>query len=126
MEKTGQAISIIGSKFIDTVVGNGLSQLDQRVIFFDVLDKDLPGFTKDVRQSIPDSNASIICVPTPTLSDGSVELRFLEHSIQSIACALKHKDLDQVIVSRTARILFPPRETGRADGDSAYCTIQES
>ena len=101
MESKGDAISIIGSGFIGRVVGEGLSQLDHRVIFYDVDDKDLPGFTTDIDHAVANSGVSIICVPTPTLEDGSTELRFLRDSVGRIAASLKRKEQYHLIVVKS-------------------------
>ncbi|MGB7531460.1 MAG: ATP-binding protein [Halobacteriota archaeon] len=43
-------ISIIGSGFVGTAIGKGLKALGNEVIFYDIIDKDLPNFTftKDI------------------------------------------------------------------------------
>lgn len=38
-------ISIIGSGFVGTALGKGLIELGNEVIFYDVVNKDLPNFT---------------------------------------------------------------------------------
>ena len=43
-------ISIIGSGFVGTAIGKGLIGLGNEVIFYDIVDKDLLNFTKDINQ----------------------------------------------------------------------------
>ena len=59
-------ISIIGSMFVGTAIGKRLKALGNEVIFYDVVDKDLPNFTftKDINHATENSNISFICVPT--------------------------------------------------------------
>jgi len=42
-----EKISIIGSGWVGTIVGKGFSKLGYEVIFHDIVDKNLPNFTKD-------------------------------------------------------------------------------
>ena len=45
-------ISIIGSGFVGTATGRGLIELGSEVIFYDVVDKDLPNFTFTIPEGI--------------------------------------------------------------------------
>ncbi len=101
MKNKGDAVSIIGSGFIGRVVGEGLSQLHRSVIFYDVEHKDLPGFTGDLDQAIGESDTSIICVPTPTLEDGSTDQSFLKDCVARMGGALKHKQRYHLIVVKS-------------------------
>jgi UDP-glucose 6-dehydrogenase len=65
-EKKMGRISIIGSGWVGTNIGKGFSDLGYEVIFYDVVDKNSPNFTKDLNYAIEASNVSFICVPTPT------------------------------------------------------------
>ncbi len=135
MENKGNSISIIGSGFIGTVVGRGLSQLDRTVIFYDVEDRDLPGFTRDLDRAIGDSDVSIICVPTPTMEDGNTDLRFLKECVAHIGGALKHKGQYHLIVVKstvlpmtTESVIIPELEqtSGRIAGaDFGVCVNPE-
>ncbi len=55
-------ISIIGAGWVGTAVGRGFIEIGHEVIFHDIVDKDLPNFTKDIGVK----EVSFICVPTPT------------------------------------------------------------
>ena len=78
-------ISIIGSGFVGTALGKGLIELGNEVIFYDVIDKDLPNFTftKDLNHAIENSNISFICVPTPTTPEG-IDLSYIKEAAKNI------------------------------------------
>jgi len=101
MENRSQAISIIGSGFTGIAVGKGLSLLGYKIIFYDVEYKDLPNFTTNIDQAIDDSSISIICVPTPTLENGDIDLSFLKDAINSIASKLQYKKQYHLIVIKS-------------------------
>ena len=65
-KKKMEKISIIGSGWVGTIIGKGFSELGYEVIFYDIEDKNLPKFTKDINYAVADSSISFICVPTPT------------------------------------------------------------
>jgi len=44
-------ISIIGSGFVGQVIGKGFLRLGNRVIFYDIVDKDLPNFTSYIKEA---------------------------------------------------------------------------
>ncbi len=73
-------ISIIGSGFVGTAIGKGLIELGNGVIFYDIVDKNLPNFTKDINYAIENSNVSFICVPTPTKVNGEIYLSYIKSS----------------------------------------------
>ena len=75
-------ISIIGSGFVGTAIGEGLIELNNEVIFYDVVDKNLPNFTftKDINYAIENSTISFICVPTPTRANGEIELNHIREA----------------------------------------------
>ena len=49
-------ISVIGSGWVGTAIGRGFAGMDYEVIFYDVVDKDLPNFTKDINYAIENSD----------------------------------------------------------------------
>ena len=57
-------ISIIGAGWVGTAVGRGFIEIGHEVIFHDIVDKDLPNFTRDIGYAVKE--VSFICVPTPT------------------------------------------------------------
>ena len=78
-------ISIVGSGFVGTALGKGLIELGNEVIFYDVVDKNLPNFTftKDINHAIENSNVSFICVPTPTTPEG-IDLSYIKEATKNI------------------------------------------
>ena len=78
-------ISIIGSGFVGTAIGKGLKALGNEVIFYDIIDKDMPNFTftKDINHAIENSNISFICVPTPTTPEG-IDLSYIKEAAKNI------------------------------------------
>ena len=93
-------ISIIGSGFVGTAIGKGLAGLGNEVIFYDVVDKDLPNFTKDINYAIGNSNISFICVPTPTTSEG-IDLSYIKEATKNIGKALSKKDEYHLVVVKS-------------------------
>ena len=91
LEKVRTKISIIGSGWVGTTIGKGFMRLGNEVTFHDILDKDLPNFTKDVNYAVENSDISFICVPTPTNHDG-IDLSCIKEATKSIGIALATKD----------------------------------
>ncbi|MCL0104453.1 nucleotide sugar dehydrogenase [Dehalococcoidia bacterium] len=97
-----EIISIIGSGFTGAAVGQGFKHLGYKVIFYDIQEKDLPNFTHDMDEAVHDSDVSFICVPTPTLSNGDLDLSYLETSLANTGRSLRHKnDYHLVVVKST-------------------------
>jgi UDPglucose 6-dehydrogenase len=80
-------VGIVGSGYVGTAVGVGFSKLGFEVIFYDVVDKKLPNFTKDVNYLVESSDVSFICVPTPTRK-GRIDLTDLRESVKNVGKAL--------------------------------------
>lgn len=119
-----QIISIIGSGFTGTAVGRGLESLGYQVIFYDIQEKDLPNFTQDLDQAIHNSNVSFICVPTPSVPNGEIDLSYLESSVAGIGKSLRHKNeyhllavKSTVVPTTTETIVIPELE--KASGKKA-------
>ena len=95
-------ISIIGSGFVGTALGKGLIELGNEVIFYDVIDKDLPNFTftKDINHAIKNSNISFICVPTPTTPEG-IDLSYIKEAAKNIGKALANKEGYHLVVVKS-------------------------
>jgi len=87
---TVEKISIIGSGWVGTALGKGLAELGNEVIFYDVVDKDLLNFTKDISYAIENSDVSFISVPTPTTSEG-IDLSYIKEATKSIGNVLATK-----------------------------------
>ena len=93
-------ISIIGSGWVGMGIGKGFAEIGYEVIFHDVVDKDLPNFTKDINYAIENSDVSFISVPTPTTSDG-IDLSYLKEASKNIGKALAKKDGYYLVVVKS-------------------------
>ena len=95
-------ISIIGSGFVGTALGKGLAELDNEVIFYDVVGKNLPNFTftKDINHAIKNSNISFICVPTPTTPEG-IDLSYIKEVAKNIGKVLANKEGYHLVVVKS-------------------------
>ncbi|MCK4735027.1 MAG: UDP-glucose/GDP-mannose dehydrogenase family protein [Methanophagales archaeon] len=93
-------ICIIGSGFVGERVGKGLISLGHDVIFYDVVDKNLPNFTKDINYAVENSDVSFICVPTPTV-EGKIDLRYIREATKNTGKALANKDEYHLIVVKS-------------------------
>jgi len=92
-------ISIIGSGFVGEGVGRGLMKLGHEVIFYDVLEKELPNFTDDLSYAVENSDISFICVPTP--SDGEIDLSYIREASKKIGEAIGKKDTYHLVVTKS-------------------------
>jgi UDPglucose 6-dehydrogenase len=97
----GKKISIIGSGWVGTAIGKGFSEMGYEVIFHDILDKDLPNFTKDINYAIENSDVSFICVPTPTKGDGEIDLSHIKGATKNIGEAFTEKARYHVVVVKS-------------------------
>ena len=98
-------ISIIGSGFVGTALGKGLIELGNEVIFYDVVDKNLPNFTftKDINHAIEKSGVSFVCVPTPTTNEG-IDLSYIKEAAKNIGIALANKEGYHVVVVKSTGV----------------------
>jgi len=118
-------ISIIGSGWVGTIIGKGFAGMGYEVIFYDVVNKDLPNFTKDINYAIENSAISIICVPTPTTPEG-IDLSYLKEATKNIGIALANKEENHLVVVKstvvpktTEEVVIPILEkySGKKAGD---------
>jgi len=93
-------ISIIGSGFVGIAIGKGLVGLGNEVVFYDVVDKDLPNFTKDISYAIDNSDVSFISVPTPTISKG-IDLSYIKEATKTIGNVLATKRTYHIVVVKS-------------------------
>ena len=96
----GKKISIIGSGWVGTALGKGLAELGNEVIFHDVVDKNLPNFTKDINYAIEYFDVSFICVPTPTTPEG-IDLSYIKEATKSIGKVLATKRTYHLVVVKS-------------------------
>ena len=95
-------ISIIGSGWVGMAIGGGLNDLGNEVIFHDIVDKDLPNFTKDINYAVENSDVSFVCVPTPTNDNCEIDLSYVKEASKNIGEALANKnDYHLVVVKST-------------------------
>ena len=100
-------ISVVGSGWVGSVVGRGFLELGFDVIFYDVVGKDLPGFTMDLRVAIEGSQVSFVAVPTPSTGDG-IDLSYVKDAVGNIGRLLRDKDEFHLVVVKSTVV---PRTT---------------
>jgi len=84
-------VAIIGCGWVGTNVGIGFRNMGYEVVFYDIVRKDLPNFTMDVRYAVDNSEVCFICVPTPTTRRG-IDLSYVKDASTKIGKALKGKE----------------------------------
>ena len=135
MREMKTRISIIGSGFVGQVIGKGFLRLRNRVIFYDIVDKDLPSFTKDINYAIENSDISFICVPTPTTDEG-IDLSYIKEATMNIAIVLSRKRGYHLVVVKstvvpgtTEKVVIPILEeySGKSvrEGEIGVCMNPE-
>ncbi|MBA7537952.1 GDP-mannose 6-dehydrogenase [subsurface metagenome] len=100
-EKKMEKISVIGSGWVGTIVGRGFSKLGYEVIFYDIVGKNLPNFTKDIDYAVDNSDISFICVPTPTNDKGEIDLSYIKEASKNIGKALASQQKYQCLVVKS-------------------------
>jgi len=93
-------ISVIGSGWVGTAIGGGFAGMGYEVIFYDVVDKDLPNFTKDINYAMENSDISFICVPTPTATD-QIDLSNIKEATRNTAIVLSRKHGYHLVVVKS-------------------------
>ena len=101
-------ISVIGSGFVGEILGRGLMKLGNEVIFYDITDKNLPTFTKDISYAVENSDISFICVPTPTNDKGEIDLSYVKEASKNIEKALASLQKYHLVVVKSTVV---PRTT---------------
>jgi UDPglucose 6-dehydrogenase len=126
-------ISIIGSGWVGLTIGKGFAGLGYKVIFYDIVNKDLPNFTKDINYAVEYSEVSFISVPTPTTSDG-IDLSYIKDASKNIGEALADKDRYHLVVVKstvvpctTEKVVIPILEkfSGKKVGEFGVCMNPE-
>jgi len=126
-------ISIIGSGFVGVAVGKGLIDLGNEVIFYDVINKNLPNFTKDINYAIENSNISFVCVPTPTNDKGEIDLSYVKEAAKNIGKTLAKRGYHVVVIKSTVvpqtteNVVIPLLEnySGKKAGEFGVCMNPE-
>ena len=127
-------ISIIGSGFVGERVGRGLISLGHDVTYYDIVDKNLPNFTKDINYAIENSDVSFICVPTPTSKNREIDLSYIKEAAKNIGNALASRQDYHVVVIKstvvpttTENVVTPILEkySGKKAGEFGVCMNPE-
>lgn len=133
MNRKVNIISIIGSGWVGEIIGEGFTKLGNNVIYFDVVEKELPNFTNDMNYAIEHSDISFICVPTPATSAG-IELSYIKEAMENIGRALVDKNRYHLVVVKstvvpttTEKIIIPLLEeySLKQAGEIGVCTNPE-
>jgi len=117
-------ISIIGSGWVGTAIGKGFNKMGYEVIFYDIVDKALPNFSKDIIYAVENSDVSFICVPTPTVEE-KIDLRHIKEATRDIGTALALQQSYHVVVIKstvlpttTEKIIIPIlKKSGKKVGE---------
>jgi len=128
-------ISIIGSGWVGTIIGRGFAEMGCEVIFYDVVDKDLSNFTKDINYAIENSDVSFICVPTPATNDG-IDLSYIKEATKNTGIVLSKKRGYHLVVVKstvvpgtTEKVVIPILEeySGKSarEGEIGVCMNPE-
>ena len=126
-------ISIIGAGWVGTAVGRGFIEIGHEVIFHDIVDKDLPNFTKDIGYAVKNTDVSFICVPTPTDERG-IDLSYVEDVSKNIGRVLSEKEdyhvvavKSTVVPGTTENVVIPIIEkfSGKKAGEFGVCMNPE-
>ena len=96
-----EKISVIGSGWVGTIVGKGFGELGYEVIFYDIVGKNLPNFTKDIDYAVDNSDISFICVPTPTNDKGEIDLSYIKEASKNIGKALASQQKYHLVVVKS-------------------------
>jgi len=126
-------ICILGSGTVGTIVGRGLLELGNQVIFYDVdksrvqmLNNLALTATSRIESAVAESELSLICVPTPVTGKG-MDLSHVKMVIGDLALCLKDESeyhlvvvKSTVIPTTTEEIVIPLLEkiSGKQVGDS--------
>lgn len=113
-----------------TIVESGIAEM-----VADVVRSGRLRATTDVATAVHESDISLVCVGTPSRSNGSIDLRYVERVCQDIGAALKTKTSRHTVVIRstvlpgtTAGLVIPTLEKAsgkRAGADFGVCMNPE-
>ncbi|MEM3551311.1 MAG: nucleotide sugar dehydrogenase [Candidatus Bathyarchaeia archaeon] len=93
-------VAIVGCGWVGTNVGMGFRSMGYEVIFYDIVPKDLPNFTMDVRYAVNNSEVCFICVPTPTTRRG-IDLSYIKDASAKVGKALRSAGNYYVVVIKS-------------------------
>jgi len=126
-------ISVIGSGWVGENTGRGLLDLGHDVIFHDISEEKVEKLrnegleaTTSLEEAVLDSDASFLCVPTPT-EDSSINLDYLEKAVNDLGEVLGGVDgyhlvvvKSTVVPTTTEELVIPRLESvsGKEVGDN--------
>lgn len=101
-------ISILGSGWVGAIIGRGLKDLGNDVVFYDVASEKIRklkesglNVTGELGEAVNASDISFICVPTPA-EHGKIDLSYIKSITESLGRSLKNKgDYHIVVVKST-------------------------
>ena len=100
-------VSVIGSGVVGTILGKGMAQIGNDVVFYDVSEKRLneltaEGFstTNSIVDAVKSTDVSFLCVPTPSTANG-IDLSYIQTAVTEIAGIIKDKDSYHLIVVKS-------------------------
>jgi len=100
-------IGIIGSGTVGLIVGRGLKQLGNKVVFHDIQEKRVKELrakglfaTTDLNQLVAGTEISFLCVPTPT-KGGKIDLSHVKSAVKNLAKALRKKSGYYLVVVKS-------------------------
>ncbi|MEM2618742.1 MAG: nucleotide sugar dehydrogenase [Candidatus Hadarchaeales archaeon] len=100
-------ISILGSGTVGTIVGRGLMELGNELIFFDVSGTRVEELrslglnaTTDLDYAVQNSEISFLCVPTPT-KGGKIDLSYIRSATEGFARAIRDKQNYHLLVVKS-------------------------
>ena len=126
-------INIIGSGWVGMSIGKGFTKFGYKVVFYDIIDKDLPNFTKDINYAIKSSDFSFVCVPTPT-KNNQLDLSYIKEVSKKIGKVFATHDKYHVVVIKstvlpgtTEKLIIPilERYSNKKAGDFGICVSPE-
>lgn len=134
-------ISILGSGVVGGIIGRGLRDLGNEVIFYDVDEEKIRGLqdsglpaTTNLARAIGQTDFSFLCVPTPT-KDRKIDLSHIESVARDLGSSLKSKEEYHIVVVKstvvpttTQKVIIPLLEKNsgkRAGPDMGICVNPE-
>jgi len=100
-------VSIIGSGVVGGIIGEGLKQLENEVLFYDIEPKTIEKIknkghnaTTDITYAMANSDISFVCVPTPN-QEGKIDFSYVKSAAENIGRALKQKNGYHLVVVKS-------------------------
>ena len=121
-------VSIIGAGVTGRTTGTGLHQYGHQVIFYDINPEILKMLAKEgcsvaeTLEAVRESDIHMICAPTPIKGD-TLDLTFVESSVEQLAKVLVKKESYQAIVIRSTVLPFTTRRKVITMLES-YCSLR--